>query len=100
VHHPDASPEIAEVKWFRASSGRLRCVLRDHQPGERGGGYRLAPTWARGATTALPGQISDPDRLLEWLAKDRCAAKFRDLNEVKAKRAALQDIVRQWIAHA
>jgi hypothetical protein len=49
---------------------------------------------------STPGiAIRDPSGLLEWLAKERCAARFHELNEVKAKQAALQDIVRQWIAH-
>ena len=43
--------------------------------------------------------IADPEVLLEWLAPDRAAAKFRDLNDINARRAAFTDIIRQWIAH-
>lgn len=42
-------------------------------------------------------EINDPTGLLEWLAKDRCAVKFYDLSEVNSKKAALEDIVNQWI---
>ena len=43
--------------------------------------------------------IADPEALLEWLAKDRAAAKFRDLNDIDARQSAFADILRQWIAH-
>lgn len=42
-------------------------------------------------------KIDDPKLLLEWLAADRCAVRFRDPADVRAKKAALQGIVRQWI---
>jgi hypothetical protein len=46
-----------------------------------------------------PGpKIDDPDGILEWLGKDRAAAWFFDLKEVKAKKTALAGVVRQWIA--
>ncbi|HEX4952990.1 MAG TPA: DUF1801 domain-containing protein [Thermoanaerobaculia bacterium] len=44
--------------------------------------------------------ISDPLGLLEWHAKDRCSAKFRDLGEVETNGAAFQDVVRQWLRSA
>ncbi len=43
--------------------------------------------------------ISDPTGLLEWLAKDRAAVKFRDMNAIESNRAAFKNIVRQWITH-
>lgn len=43
--------------------------------------------------------ISDPTGLLEWLAKDRAAVKFRDMKAIKSSRAAFENIVRQWIAY-
>jgi hypothetical protein len=42
-------------------------------------------------------EIKDPTGLLEWLAEDRCAVKFYDMSEVNSKKAALEDIIRQWI---
>lgn len=43
--------------------------------------------------------IADPESLLEWLAKDRASATFRDLNDIDAKRSAFANIIRQWIKH-
>ncbi len=43
--------------------------------------------------------ISDPTGLLEWLAKDRVAVKFRDMKAIKSNKAAFENIVRQWIAY-
>ncbi|MGH7150286.1 MAG: DUF1801 domain-containing protein [Planctomycetota bacterium] len=42
-------------------------------------------------------RIDDPAGLLEWHAKDRCSARFRDLEDVDSKESALRDIVRRWI---
>ena len=42
-------------------------------------------------------RISDPSGMLEWLAEERCAAKFHDLEDVRAKEPALRNIVKQWI---
>jgi hypothetical protein len=41
--------------------------------------------------------VDDPGALLQWLGPDRASAKFRDLTEIKARRAAFTKIVRQWI---
>ena len=42
-------------------------------------------------------QIDDPFGLLTWLARERCLATLADLKDIKARRSALADIVRQWI---
>ena len=42
-------------------------------------------------------RINDPAGLLEWLARERCIARFNDLNDVKSKEPALKSIVNQWI---
>jgi len=42
-------------------------------------------------------KIEDPSGLLEWLAKDRCAAKFYSMSDVTSKRAAVEDVVNRWI---
>jgi hypothetical protein len=57
-------------------------------------------TGAKVKASATQGvAIDDPSGLLEWHAKDRCSAKFYDMKDVKAKKAALQDIVKQWLKH-
>ena len=43
--------------------------------------------------------IDDPQGLLEWLATDRARITFRDMKEVRAKKVALEAILRQWIKH-
>ncbi len=42
--------------------------------------------------------IRDPAGVLEWLAKERAAVRFRDLKAVQSGKAAFAGIVRQWIA--
>nr|WP_277420179.1 DUF1801 domain-containing protein [Xanthomonas sp.] len=46
-----------------------------------------------------PGAIADPGGLLTWLGADRASLGFASKAELAAKQAALQAIVRQWIAH-
>ncbi|WP_437302869.1 DUF1801 domain-containing protein [Sorangium sp. So ce388] len=48
--------------------------------------------------TAVKGlEIADPAGLLEWLAKDRCLVTFSDGEDVQAKRAALEAVLRAWL---
>ncbi len=42
--------------------------------------------------------IDDPDTLLTWVASDRATIAFANVQDIDAKRAALQAIIRQWIA--
>jgi hypothetical protein len=101
-----ASSKIAEgIKWnspsfyVKASELWFATVNINARAGEKD---RVLVIFHQGAkvkskSTAGP-RIDDPRRVLEWLGKERCAAKFHDLKEVQAKKAALQVIVRQWIA--
>jgi hypothetical protein len=43
--------------------------------------------------------IADPQNLLKWLANDRAFVAFRDDNDLEARAAALQLILRQWIVY-
>jgi hypothetical protein len=43
--------------------------------------------------------IQDPEGLLKWVAKDRATINFKDTKEIKARRIALQAILRQWIGY-
>jgi uncharacterized protein YdhG (YjbR/CyaY superfamily) len=47
------------------------------------------------ATTGM--HITDPAGLLEWHAPERCSATFYDMKDLQSKKAALQEIVKQWI---
>jgi hypothetical protein len=46
------------------------------------------------ATTGVP--VKDPTAMLNWLAKDRAVVSFADLADLKAREAALRQIVKQW----
>jgi hypothetical protein len=59
--------------------------------GKRGG---PAPEDVEGLLASL-----DPGALLQWLARDRASATFRDLDDVEARRSAFAHIIRQWIAY-
>jgi hypothetical protein len=43
--------------------------------------------------------IDDPEKLLKWLGKDRAMIVFTDFADFRAKKAAFERIVRQWIVH-
>jgi hypothetical protein len=43
--------------------------------------------------------VSDPEALLEWLAHDRAQLTFRDLDDLKNKRSAVTEIIREWIRY-
>lgn len=43
--------------------------------------------------------VADPAGLLAWRSNDRAVASFRSLDDVDAKRAALDELVRAWIEH-
>lgn len=86
-----------EVKW-NAPSYRLN----DHFAT-----FRLHPVPAfqlvlhTGAkSNALPKQfaLDDPDRLVKWVAKDRCTITFTSDADALAKRDALTKVVKAWIA--
>jgi len=94
-----ASPEISEgIKW-NAPSFRLNeyfatiNIRKDEILVILHLGAKVKDNSTAGLT------ISDPTGLLEWLAKDRAAVKFRDMKALKPSRAAFENIVRQWIAY-
>ena len=41
--------------------------------------------------------IDDRSGLLTWLAKDRASVTLSDMTEIRAKRQAFADLVRQWL---
>lgn len=93
-----ADPSIEEgIKWnapsFRTSEYFATFHLRA-KPGvqiilHRGAKKREGPGVS----------IEDPESLLEWLGDDRASVKFRDMQDVEAKRSALAALVRQWVQH-
>ena len=52
------------------------------------------------AKRAMPdGAIHDPDGLLTWMAADRATVSFSSTQDVDVHAAALQALLRQWMAH-
>jgi len=96
-----ASSEICEgIKWnapsFRTSDWFATFNLRG-----RGGEqhvWLILHLGAKAKSGAANGKIADPSGMLEWLAKDRCLVTFKDSKDIRAKRVALQNIIREWIA--
>lgn len=43
--------------------------------------------------------LPDPDRLLEWLGRDRAIVRFTGVDHVRAREAALQALIREWIKY-
>jgi len=95
------SPEIREgIKWnapsFRTTDYFATVNLRGKGGDERV--WLILHTGAKVKKSATAGMnIADPAGLLEWLAKDRCLVTFVDGKDIRAKRAALKAIVREWI---
>jgi hypothetical protein len=93
-----ADPGIAEgIKWnspsFRTSEYFATLQLR-----AKDGVQVILHLGAKTRDTAVSGVvIADPESLLEWLAKDRASARFRDLNDIAARRSAFANVIRQWI---
>ena len=85
----DTDPSIAEgIKWnvpsFRTSEYFATMHLRATDSVQV-----ILHLGAKVRERARAGMlIADPERLLEWLAPDRAAAKFRDLSDINARRAA------------
>lgn len=53
------------------------------------------------ATAASTGgiDIDDPKKMLTWLGKDRATVVFKDLDDLAARRAAFQSLLKQWITY-
>jgi hypothetical protein len=94
----DADPSIGEgIKWnapsFRTSEWFATFHLRAKE-----GVQVILHLGAKRRDGANPrAAIAGPESLLEWLAEDRASIRFRDMNEVDARRIALKSLIRQWI---
>ena len=92
-----ADPAIREgIKWnapsFHFNEYFATASLRPKGP--------AMVVFHRGAKAKDDGKdmrVADPAGLLNWHAKDRCSAEFRDAKDVESKEAPLREIVRQWI---
>lgn len=92
-------PSIQEaVKWnapsFRTSDFFATFHLRSKDAVEL-----VFHTGAKAKASAETGLgIEDPTQLVRWLAKDRGLVRLGSYDEVIAKRAAFEALVRSWIA--
>jgi hypothetical protein len=93
-----ADPHITEhIKWkvpsFRTSEFFATLHLR-----AKDGVQVILHLGAKARGKSATG-VADPASLLEWLAKDRALARFRDMSDIGAKRGAFTKLLRQWIKH-
>ena len=87
---------IEQIKW-KAPSFAYQEHFATFNPRDTNSVQVILHLGAKVKATKL--EISDPSELLQWLSKDRACVKFQDLDAVTSNRAALEDIVRQWIAY-
>ena len=85
------------IKWKVPSFRTTQYFATTHLRAKVGVGVVLHLGAKLRAIPSVP--IKDPEGLLEWLAKDRAIVCFAGVDDVRAKQAALQRIVRQWITH-
>jgi hypothetical protein len=94
----DAVPDLDEtIKWNAPSfgpGGDDRITMR-LSPGDR-----LQLILHRGARAGADDffRFEDPDGLIAWAAPDRGVVTFRDAGDLKAKSAALGEVLRRWVA--
>ncbi len=95
----DVDPGIREgIKWNAPSFSTSEHFATFHLRAKDGVQIilHLGAKVRASATTGVV--IADPSALLEWLARDRAAVKFRDLRDIEARGAAFAAVLRQWIA--
>lgn len=92
-----ADPAIAEgVKWNAPSFRTTDYFATTHLRTKEGIGIVMH---VGAKVREVPAfQVEDRHGLLKWLAKDRALMNFAGIEDVKAHEAAIQQIVRQWIA--
>jgi len=95
-----AHPTIAEgIKWNAPSFRTTEYFATTHLRAKDGIGI----IFHLGAKPRdIPGRgipIEDPAKLLKWLAKDRAMIVLAGMKDISAKKAALEDVVREWIVH-
>ena len=95
-----ADPAIAEgIKWNAPSFRTSEWFATFHLRAKDGVQVILHLGAKKRADAGEVAALADPEGLLEWLAADRAAVKFRDLADVEARGAAFAAVVRRWIKH-
>ena len=94
-----ADPSISEgIKW-NAPSFRTAEYFATFNLRARNKVQIILHLGAKKRDNTAEVTIADPETLLEWLATDRAAAGFSDLNDIEAKQSAFAQVIRQWIKH-
>jgi hypothetical protein len=97
----DADPSIREgVKWNAPSFRTTEWFATLNNPGNPRARDRVMLVLHAGAKAkgiATKGKVPDPEGLLRWLGEDRALVTFTDRRDIRAKRVALQAVVREWI---
>lgn len=92
-----ANPQLTEhIKWNAPSfqfNGEDRVTLNLHRQD------RIQLVFHRGAKVKASEDFvfEDSTGLLEWAAKDRGIVTLRDIQEIRAKKTALVQLINQWI---
>jgi hypothetical protein len=95
-----ADPSIEEgIKWNAPSFRTKEYFATTHLRMKDGVGIIFHLGAKKRAIPSAGLAIADPESLLEWLAKDRAVATFRDLKDIAAKRSAFAELIRRWIKH-
>ncbi|HYF79346.1 MAG TPA: DUF1801 domain-containing protein [Symbiobacteriaceae bacterium] len=95
-----ADPSITEgIKWnapsFRTTEYFATVHLR-----AKDGVHLILHLGAKKRASGTPrGEVVDPESLLSWLGEDRASVTFRTMEELEDRRAALAEIIRQWIMY-
>lgn len=94
-----ADPRIGEgIKWNAPSFCTSEYFATFHLRA-KDGVQIILHLGAKVRATAVTGvTLADPTALLEWLARDRAAVKFRDVPDIAARADAFTRVIRQWIA--
>ncbi|MGH8052016.1 MAG: DUF1801 domain-containing protein [Arenimonas sp.] len=95
-----ASPEISTgIKWnapsFYCREWFATVNVRSH------GAVQIILHLGAKVRTDIKGRIAieDPNKLLQWLGKDRASVKFGSMQDIKNKETTFRNIISQWIEH-
>lgn len=81
------SPSFRTREWFATANvrGKDRILIILHL------GAKVRPEAKTGIT------VDDPDKLLQWLAKDRAMVSIENEADLKRKSRALKAVIRSWV---
>jgi hypothetical protein len=95
----DADPAIGEgIKWNAPSFRTSEFFATFHLRAREGVQVILHFGAKARASPVARAAVADPAGMLAWLGPDRASVTFRGLDDVDARGAAFQDVVRAWIA--